>query len=94
MISSTLYYRIVPQERGRGWMLLISWVKPVVQRTCLQLITLQGVTEKSLEERLNHIKNTYGASEVRDETPPAVLRSLIRECEKAAAALLPPVTPT
>lgn len=79
MYASTLYCRIVPQERGRGWMLLISWEKPVIQRTCAQLITLSGVTQASLDAMKAKVQAEYRVTKLEDVTPDNVAKQLQRE---------------
>ncbi len=84
MYASTLYCRVVPQERGRGWMLLVSWEKPVVQRTCTQLITLGGVTQESLDALKVKLQADYKVIKLDDVTPESVMKTLQRELKAAA----------
>lgn len=79
MIASTLFVRIVPQERGRGWMMLVSWEKPVVQRTCAQLITLSGVTQASIDAVKERVKAEYRVLEVQDVTPESVMKQVAKD---------------
>ena len=83
MLASTLYVRVVPQERGRGWMLLVSWEKPVVQRTCAQLITLQGVTEASLAAVKAKVQENYRVAKLEDVTADNILKQLAKEFKSA-----------
>lgn len=78
MKGGKLFARVVPQERDRGYMLLVSWEKPVVQRTAAQLITLGGITRASLDAALEQAKAVHGAGEVEDVTPGGVQGSLKR----------------
>lgn len=84
MYASTLYCRVVPQERGRGWMLLVSWEKPVVQRTCAQLITLSGVTQASLDAIKAKVMADYRVIKLDDVTPVGIANQLQREFKAAA----------
>lgn len=86
MYASTLYCRVVPQERGRGWMLLVSWEKPVVQRTCTQLITLSGVTQASLDATKARVQADYRVAKLDDVTPDNVVKQLQREFKNASGA--------
>ena len=88
MYASTLYCRVVPQERGRGWMLLVSWEKPVIQRTCIQLTTLSGVTQESLDALKAKIQADYKIIKLDDVTPDNVMKQLQREFKSAQAAVL------
>jgi hypothetical protein len=85
MYASTLFCRIVPQERGRGWMLLVSWEKPVIQRTCAQLLTLSGVTEASLAALKEKLKVEYRVGDLKDVTPDSTLKQLAKEFKAQAA---------
>lgn len=86
MLISTLFVRVVPQERGRGWMLLASWEKPVVQRTCAQLLTLQGVTQQMIDGLKEKLKADYRVTEVKDVTDASVLKQLAKEFAKSESA--------
>lgn len=79
MIASTLFVRVVPQERGRGWMLLVSWEKPVIQRTCMQLITLSAITQAKLDEIIARVKADYRVQDVQDVTPDSVKKQLAKD---------------
>ena len=78
MKGGKLFARVVPQERDRGYMLLVSWEKPIVQRTAAQLITLGGITRASLDDAIAKAKLVHGAGEVEDVTPPGVKGTLRR----------------
>lgn len=79
MKSSTLFVRAVPQDRDRGWMLLVSWEKPVVQRTCMQLISMSGVTQTSFEALKAKVFKDYNAESMIDVTPPAIARKMAKQ---------------
>lgn len=85
MYASTLFVRVVPQERNRGWMLLVSWEKPVVQRTCAQLITLSGVTQESLDKIKAKVQADYRVAKVEDVTPENIVKKLQKEFKDAAS---------
>lgn len=86
MYASTLFVRVVPQERNRGWMLLVSWEKPVVQRTCAQLITLGGVTQESLDKVKAKVQADYRVTKLEDVTPENIVKKLQKEFKDAVAA--------
>lgn len=68
-------------------MLLVSWEKPVVQRTCTQLITLSGVTQESLDATKARVKADYRVEKLDDVTPENVLGQLKREFKNATTAV-------
>lgn len=87
MIASTLYVRVVAQERGRGWMLLASWEKPVIQRTCARLLTMSGVTQASLDALKEAMKQEFRVLKVEDVTPDNIVKALQREFKAQATAV-------
>lgn len=89
MFGTPLYVRVVPQERGRGWMLLVSWEKPVVQRTCTQLMTMSGVTRESYERQKQQVMAYYNVKSVEDVTPDNVKKQLEKEFAAQEAAAPP-----
>jgi hypothetical protein len=80
--SSTMYIRIVPQDRQRGYMLLVSWVKPVIQKTAVQITTLSVLTRTSLDAAIDSVTKSYKPGAVVDVTPIGIhsqLRKLFGE---------------
>lgn len=80
--SSTMYIRIVPQDRDRGYMLLVAWVKPVIQKTATQITTLSVLTRASLTAAIDAATLSYKPAQVVDVTPPGIhaqLRKLFGE---------------
>jgi hypothetical protein len=68
MISSPLYYRIIPQDRDRGYQILASWDKHVIARTAVQQRSLSSMSRAELVCIIADMKTRYSASEVRDVT--------------------------
>jgi hypothetical protein len=64
-------------------MLLVSWEKPVVQRTCAQLITLQGVTEASLAAVKAKVQADYRVTKIEDVTVDNIAKQLAKEFKDA-----------
>ena len=82
MIGGTLFYRVVAQDRGRGFMLLAAWSKPVIQRNCEQLTTLSAVTRVSLDKAVASLQTLYTPTTLVDVTDASVagqLRKLFGE---------------
>ncbi len=87
--SSTMYIRIVPADRDRGYMLLVSWVKPVIQKTATQITTLSVMTRASLEAAVDSATKSYKPASVVDVTPPGIhaqLRKLFGETHQSGIA--------
>lgn len=78
MIQSTLYVRVVPQDKGRGFMLLAGFESKMVQSTCASYTTLNAMTRSSLDAAIERLRASYGAKEVIDSTPDALKRKLAK----------------
>ena len=76
MIANTLYVRVVPQDRDRGYMLLAGFDSKVIQATCSQYSTLGGVTRDSLNAAILAMQQRFSASDVKDVTAPNIQRQL------------------
>lgn len=89
MVGGNLFYRIVAADRNRGYILLTSWGKPVIQRNCDSMHTLTGLTQKSLDKMLANVKEMYSAGSMTDVTDPTVAGQLRRLFEAQAAPAVP-----
>ena len=78
MLASTLFVRVVPQDKDRGFMLLAGYDANVVQRTALQYTTLSDPTRDSLNAAIERIRINNSAKEVRDCTAPAIQKKLAK----------------
>src|SRR3954470_23681772 len=78
MLASTLYVRVVPQDKGRGYMLLAGYDSSVVQRTALQYTTLTAVTRDSLNAAIERLRKDNSAKDVKDCTAPAIQKQLAK----------------
>jgi hypothetical protein len=81
-----MYIRIVPADRDRGYMLLVSWVKPVIQKTATQISTLSVLSRDSLTAAIDAATLSYKPREVVDVTPAGIhaqLRKLFGEPKAA-----------
>jgi phosphoribosylaminoimidazole (AIR) synthetase len=78
MLASTLYVRVVPQDKDRGFMLLAGYDSSVVQRTALQYTTLTAVTRASLNAAIERLRKDNSAKEVKDCTAPAIQKKLAK----------------
>ena len=78
MIASTLFVRVVPQDKDRGYMLLAGFDPKMVQSTCASYTTLNAVTRLSLDAAVERLRASYGAKDVKDATPDALKRKLAK----------------
>lgn len=84
MIASTLFVRVVPQDRDRGFVLLAGYDPAVVQRTAIASSTLSVPTRASLTAAIERLRSMNSAAEVRDVTAPAIQKRLARMFGEAA----------
>lgn len=77
MYTSTLYIRIVPQDRGRDYVLLASFDPVVIQRTAAEYSTLTSPTRASINAAIARLEQRYSA-EIKDVTAPAIINQLAR----------------
>lgn len=92
MLASTLFVRVVPQDKDRGYVLLAGYDSAVVQRTAIQSMTLSAPTRASLNQAIERIKAANSAAEVRDVTAPAIQKKLAKLFGEVASPA-PPTTP-
>lgn len=78
MLASTLYVRVVPADRDRGFILLCGYDAGVVQRTALSYTTLSNMTRESLNAGIERLRAGHSAKEVKDVTAPAVAKKLAK----------------
>lgn len=77
-MNSPLYYRIVPADKDRGFVMLLSWDKPVVQRTSFQMSTLGVANEANIARVLKEVTSFYKVSGVVDLTDTSMLKRLAK----------------
>lgn len=75
-MNSPLYYRIVPADRDRGFVMLLSWDKPVVQRTAFQMSTLGTADEKNIQRVLAEVTRFYKVAGIVDCTEETMKKRL------------------
>jgi prophage tail gpP-like protein len=78
MLASTLFIRVVPQDKDRGYTVLAGYDDKVVQRTAIQSTTLSVPTRASLDAAIARLKASNSAAEVRDVTAPAIVKKLAK----------------
>jgi len=78
MIAGTLYVRIVPQDKDRGYMMLVGYDPKVVQSTAMQYYTLNAISRKVINDTLARIKQSYSAAEIKDVTPQGLKKKLAK----------------
>jgi hypothetical protein len=76
MNFQTIYIRVVPADKDRGYVLLVGFDSKVVQSTCANYTTLGGITRPILDAAIERMKVEYKASTVKDVTAPTLQRKL------------------
>ena len=92
MLASTLYVRVIPQDKDRGYMLLAGYEPDIVQRTALQYTTLSNPTRESLNAAIERMRAGNNAACIKDVTAPAILKKLARLFGETPAQAPQPVT--
>ena len=92
MIASTLFVRVVPQDRDRGYVLLAGYDAAVVQRTAIQSTTLSTPTRASLNAAIERLRLANSAAEVRDVTAPVIQKKLAKIFGEAPVPTQQPVS--
>ena len=78
MLASTLYVRVVPADKNRGYVLLAGYDSSVVQRTAIQYTTLSDPTRESLNAAIERLRASNSAKEVKDCTAPSLQKKLAK----------------
>jgi methionine aminopeptidase len=78
MLASTLFVRVVPADKNRGYMLLAGYDANIVQRTALQYTTLCDITRSSLNAAIERMRVGNNAANVKDVTAPSIAKKLAR----------------
>jgi hypothetical protein len=78
MKGGTLFYRVIPADRDRGYVLLTAWSKPVVRASCYTNSSLTYPTRASLNALLASIKVTSCAETLIDTTEPGIVKKLAK----------------
>ena len=74
----TLFVRVVPQDRGDDYMVLVGYDKPVVQRSAISYSTLNAPTRAGFDTVINTIRNNYRVDDIRDTTASNIVRKLLK----------------
>jgi len=78
MLANTLFVRVVPQDKDRGYMLLAGFDSAVIQRTALEYTTLAAPSRVSLDAAIARMRLRYNAAEVRDVTASSIVKRLAK----------------
>lgn len=79
MISSTIFVRVVPADKNRGYILLVGYDAKIVQRTAVQQISISVSTRAALNEAIERVRANYRPSEIRDVTHDGIKKRLAKE---------------
>ena len=79
MNISTLFIRVVPADRDRGYMLVVGHDSRITQTNCSKLTTLSILTRDSLNAAIERMRAEFNANDIRDVTPDGLKRKLQKE---------------
>ena len=77
-MTSNLFYRIVAADKDRGFNMILSWEKPVVQRTSFQMSTLGTADPKNIQRVLDEVQRFYKVASVTDTTEETMKKRLAK----------------
>ena len=75
-MMSTVFVRVIPQDKDRGYMLLVGFEPSLIQRTAAQYLTLNNVTRASFDRTIASVKSHYQAAIINDVTVPAIAKKI------------------
>jgi len=79
MNFQTIYVRIVPADKDRGFVLLAGFDAKIVQSRCETYTTLSGeITRQMITDKIEKLKLEYKASVVKDVTATSLQRKLAK----------------
>lgn len=76
MQVGTLFTRVIPQARNRGFMLIAGFDPQLNQKTMVRYITLADITSMALFKAEQEIAKMLGAEKTEDVTHPAIAKKL------------------
>lgn len=76
MQLQTLFVRVVPQDKDRGYMLMAGYDAQIVQSNCASYTTLSDINRATLDAAMERMRTNYNAVTIRDVTAPALQRKL------------------
>lgn len=89
MKIQTLFIRIMPADKDRGYILLAGYDAQLVQTSCAYQSSLSDVSRQYLDESIARLQAKFDAAEVRDVTALAVQRKLQKLFGEALTPLPP-----
>jgi len=89
MKIQTLFIRVMPADKDRGYILLAGYDTSLVQTSCAYQTTLSDVSRRYLDESVARLKVKFDAAEVRDVTALAIQRKLQKLFGEALTPLPP-----
>ena len=75
-MMSTVFIRVIPQDKDRGYILLVGFEPSLIQRTAAQYLTLNNVTRVSFDRTIAAVKSHYQASIINDVTVSAIAKKI------------------
>jgi len=78
MKGGTLFYRVIPADRDRGYILLTAWSKPVVRISCYTNSSMSAPSRVSLNAILADLQARSGAETLIDTTEAGIVKKLAK----------------
>ena len=72
----TLFVRVMPADKDRGYLLLAGYDGKIVQTSCAQYTTLSDISRPVLDAAIERMRAAFDAVEIKDVTAPALTRKL------------------
>lgn len=82
MQVGTLFTRVIPQARNRGFMLIAGFDPALNQKTMVRYITLADITSMALHKAEQEIARMLGVEKTEDVTHPSVAKKLNKLFER------------
>jgi len=78
MQVGTLFTRVIPQARNRGFMLLAGFDAALSQKTMVRYVTLSSLQRAAIDAALAEVTKMLGAKEVQDVTKDDVAKKIAK----------------
>ncbi len=76
MQVGTLYTRVIPQARNRGFMLIAGFEAALSQKTMVRYVTLSSLAIDAISAAMEEVTAMLGAKEIQDVTKDDMLKRI------------------
>jgi hypothetical protein len=94
MKGQTLYVRVVPQDKDRGYAMLVGWQKPLVKRNADYESTMGGITRAMIDSYVERFRKEFYAERVEDITDESLKKRFRKQFGEEVVAETPQVDNT